>query len=834
MRVPLSWLGEYVKLPKDVTPESVHEALVSVGLEEEDIHSFEVSGPIVVGEVLEFVDEPQSNGKTIRWCQVRVAAKDSPKNPAVRGIVCGAANFDVGDLVVVSLPGSVLPGPFPITARKTYGHTSDGMIASAKELGLGDDHSGILRLATLGIEADVGTDAISLLGLDDVAVEVNVTPDRGYAMSLRGIAREYHHATGVAYTDPARNVTPAQASGFSIALEDSAPIRGVDGCQVFITRGVESVNPLAPTPAFMVARLALAGMRSISLPVDITNYVMLEMGQPIHAYDLDTLSGGITVRRAHPGEKLVTLDDVTRELFAEDLLITDESGPIGLAGVMGGASTEISDSTTRVLVEAAWFDPVSIARTQRRHKLPSEASKRFARGVDPLVAEAAAERVVELLERYAGGSRMTLGSRVMAPSAGVMPTIELHHNAVAELTGIEVPVERTEEILSDIGASVSMSSSGFSVTPPSWRPDLVDAPSLVEEVARIVGYDQVPSHLPIAPAGRGLSPHQAAKRRVSHSLAAWGMTEVLSYPFVSASDNEMFGDSSKPGVPLENALDSLVNRMRVSLIPGLLGVAHRNYSRGFTSLALFEAGLVFESGDGVGTSDIPAGGVKPDEKTLSRLYASVPGQPWFIGGVFLGPAIEKSPGLRSQESDIRDALDAVRVSLEALDAPYEIHQDSHPAFHPGRCGRIVVHGVEVGRVGELLPSIASERDLPGRVPVFEINGDAVLDARGDSPHTAHALSVFPAATQDVSLVVDASLPAHELRSTLVEGMGELLESLHVVDDYRGDGVAEGHKSLTFALRFRAHDRTLTQAEATEAKEAGVTLAASRHGATLRA
>ena len=335
--------------------------------------------------VLEFAEEPQSNGKTIRWCQVRVAAKDSPQNPAVRGIVCGAANFEVGDLVVVSLPGSMLPGPFPITARKTYGHTSDGMIASAKELGLGDDHSGILRLASLGIEAEVGTDAIALLGLDDVAVEVNVTPDRGYALSLRGIAREYHHATGANFTDPAGLVTPDQASGFSIALDDAAPIRGVDGCQVFITRGVEGVNPLAPTPAFMVARLALAGMRSISLPVDITNYVMLEMGQPIHAYDLDTLSGGITVRRAKPGEKLVTLDDVTRELFDEDLLITDESGPIGLAGVMGGASTEISDSTTRVLVEAAWFDPVSIARTQRRHKLPSEASKRFARGVDPPV-----------------------------------------------------------------------------------------------------------------------------------------------------------------------------------------------------------------------------------------------------------------------------------------------------------------------------------------------------------------------------------------------------------------------------------------------------------------
>ena len=229
MRVPLSWLAEYVTLPSDVTPEGVHESLVSIGLEEEGVHSFEVSGPILVGEVLEFVEEPQSNGKTIRWCQVKVAMADTPDSPAVRGIVCGAANFEVGDLVVVSLPGAILPGPFPISARQTYGHTSDGMIASAKELGLGDDHSGILRLATLGIDAPVGTDAIELLGLDDVAVEVNVTPDRGYALSMRGISREYHHATGATFTDPATQLTPGVGKGFSITLEDATPIRGVEG-----------------------------------------------------------------------------------------------------------------------------------------------------------------------------------------------------------------------------------------------------------------------------------------------------------------------------------------------------------------------------------------------------------------------------------------------------------------------------------------------------------------------------------------------------------------------------------------------------------------------------
>jgi len=834
MRVPLSWLAEHVELPAEITPEAVHEALVSVGLEEEALHTFGVSGPVVVGQVLEFVDEPQSNGKTIRWCQVKVAEKDGPDAPAVRGIVCGASNFFVGDFVVVSLPGAELPGPFPISARKTYGHVSDGMIASAKELGLGDDHTGILRLATLGIEAPVGTDAIKLLGLDDVACEVNVTPDRGYALSIRGIAREFHHATGAAFRDPVVTAKPDQASGFSVTVSDDAPVRGVTGCQVFITRSVRGIDPTKPTPPFMVARLQLAGIRSISLPVDVTNYVMLELGQPLHGYDLTALQGGITVRRAKPGEKLTTLDEVERVLDPEDLLITDDSGPIGLAGVMGGLSTEISDTTTDVLIEAAWFDPVSIARTQRRHKLPSEASKRFARGVDPMVAEAAAERVVELLETYAGGSRDSLGSRVIDDGVGVYPAISLAKDAVVALAGMEVSDTDTERILVDIGASVETSKTGFLVTPPSWRPDLVDAPGLVEEVARIVGYDKVPSLLPIAPAGRGLSRSQAHQRRIMNSLAASGMTEVLSYPFVSAEDNEVFGDSSRD-VVVANALDSLANRMRVSLIPGLIQTAQRNVSRGFTSLALFEAGLVFLPGEGeLGTTDIPLGGVRPSEKALTGLSSSLPAQPWTVAGVFVGNAQERHPGQPYRPSDIRDAVDAVRIVGNAAGLEITVAQATHSAYHPGRFGHLVVKGHVVGFVGEVLPKLVRDRDLSGRVTVFSLNGDLLMELAGDAPHEALPLSTYPAATQDVSLVVSHDTPADALREALMTGCGELLESAVLVDDYRGDGVDQGHKSLTFSLRFRAADRTLTQAEATEAKDAGVALARTTHGAVMRA
>ncbi|HYP72841.1 MAG TPA: phenylalanine--tRNA ligase subunit beta, partial [Microbacterium sp.] len=401
MRVPLSWLGEYVEVAPEATPEDVLASLVSVGFEEEDVHGFGLTGPIVVGRVVSFVPEPQSNGKTIRWCQVDVGEAEP------RGIVCGADNFFEGDKVVVTLPGAVLPGPFPIAARKTYGHVSDGMIASARELGLGDEHNGILRLVELGLDPEVGTDAIALLGLDDVAVEINVTPDRGYALSLRGVAREYAHATGAAFRDPGDRSFDELAhpvAGFAVAVVDDAPIRGRVGASEFVVRTVTGVDPTRPTPAWMIARLSLAGIRSLGILIDITNYVMLELGNPIHGYDLDRLAGGITVRRAAPGEKLTTLDGKERALHLEDLLITDESGPIGLAGVMGGAATEMTDATRNVLIEAAIFDTVTIARTARRHKLPSEASKRFERGVDPLIPFVAARRVADLMVEFAGGT----------------------------------------------------------------------------------------------------------------------------------------------------------------------------------------------------------------------------------------------------------------------------------------------------------------------------------------------------------------------------------------------------------------------------------------------
>lgn len=845
MRIPLSWLAEYADLPVGTTPAALHAALVRVGFEEETVHGGELSGPVVVGEVLGFTPEPQKNGKTIRWCSVRVAPdgqRAADGGEAVRGIVCGAGNFLEGDKVVVTLPGTVLPGPFPIAARKTYGHVSDGMIASARELGLSDEHDGILRLTEIGLDPEVGTDAIALLGLDDAAVEINVTPDRGYALSIRGIAREYGASTGAAFRDPALAVSPPDTHDgvVPVAVDDATPIRGRAGCTVFVTRVVRGIDPAAPTPRWMASRLRLAGIRSISLAVDVTNYVMLELGQPLHGYDLAALAGhstgsggpGLGVRRAKPGELLTTLDGQQRALVAEDLVITDGSGAIGLAGVMGGETTEISAATTDVVIEAANFDPVSIGRTARRHKLPSEASRRFERGVDPAVARAAAQRAVDLLVEHAGGvaDPGQTWFDVAEPPAAVL----LSPGAVLRRTGAEVTETETLAALEAIGCTVEAGEQGLLVLPPTWRRDLLEAVDVIEEVVRIVGYDRIPSVLPVAPPGRGLTRSQRLRRSIGTVLAASGGFEVQSYPLVSSMQQEAY--AAGPSMRVANPLDASAPLLRRSLLPGLLDAVRRNRARGTTDLALFELGLVFLPAEGgsYGTAELPPIGARPAPELLSRLAGDLPPQPTHVAVVLTGDRLPKGPGQPAEPVDWRDAVDAaVRIGA-AVGVELRIRQEAGAAgFHPTRSAEVLVGGtVEtvVGVVGELLPG--SVDDVPGRIAAVEIDVDALIAAA--PPSVAFVpISSMPAATQDVSLVVQDQVPAGDVRDALVSGTGPLLETIDFIDDYRGAGLPEGTKSLTFALRFRAPDRTLTAAEATAAKEAGVAVATERTGAHLR-
>ncbi|MBC7442969.1 MAG: phenylalanine--tRNA ligase subunit beta, partial [Ramlibacter sp.] len=631
----------------------------------------------------------------------------------------------------------------------------------------------------------------------------------------------------------------ASTVDFPVTVEDQVPIRGRVGASVFVTRAVRGVDPTRPSPAWLIARLKLAGIRSISLIVDVTNYVMIELGQPIHGYDLDKLTGGITVRRAEPGEKLVTLDDVTRTLNPEDLLITDESGPIGLAGVMGGQSTEIGAETTDVLIEAANFDPVSIARTARRHKLPSEASRRFERGVDPAVAAVAAARVVQLLVELAGGEADGLGS--LHDATPDTQPIALPAGFISGLIGLEYTRDEVRSSLAEIGASLEETETGLKVTPPSWRPDLTDKWTLAEEVARIVGYDRIPSVLPVAPPGRGLTHAQTLRRQVAQTLAATGHTEVLAYPFVAEKSNNLFGLPAGPAVPqmrVANPLDGEAPFLRTSILPGLLQIMHRNRSRGLVDLAVFELGTVFRPVAGIryGASVVPPGAVRPSPQLEAELNAGIPPQPLSVAVALTGVTVRHQPGQPAVAAGWQDALAAVRQVALASGVAITVRQGSHQAMHPGRTAELFVTTdaglASVGFAGELLPRIARDADLPAVVAVAEIDLTAVFAQAGTELH-ATPIATMPAATQDLSLVVDVTVPAGDVLQAVVEGSGPLLDHAELVDDYRGTGILPGRKSLTFALRFRAPDRTLTAAEASDAKLAGVAVAAARFGATLR-
>jgi phenylalanyl-tRNA synthetase beta chain len=820
MRAPLAWLREYVAVPKDSDAEQVAADLVRVGLEEEAIHGGDVTGPLVVGRVLEFVEERQKNGKTIRWCQVDTG------DPEPRGIVCGAHNFLVGDLVVVVLPGAVLPGPFPITARKTYGHVSDGMICSAKELGLGDDHAGIIRLAEWGLDhPQPGDDAITLLGLDERTVEVNVTPDRGYCFSLRGIAREYGHATGAAFTDPAALDVPAPtADGFAVHLADAAPIRGVVGCDRYVARIVRGVDAATPSPRWMQRRLEQAGMRPISLAVDVTNYVMLALGQPLHAFDLAGLVAPIVVRRARAGEKLTTLDDVARELDPEDLLITDSGGDrvLALAGVMGGASSEVTDSTTDVLIEAAHFDWVTVARTARRHKLSTEASRRFERGVDTDLAAAAAELAVRLLVEYGGG---TPGPVTDADARTPRPPIRMPWDEPNRVVGCIWTRDEIVSTLTDIGCEVAAEGDDLVVSAPPWRPDLTVGVDLAEEVARLRGYEHIPSVLPVAPAGRGLTHGQRSRRSVARALAEHGLVEVLSYPFVAPSVHDALGlapdDERRRAARLVNPLSAEQPELRTSILPPLLETLRRNVGRGHVDVGLFEIGLVVRPGAEATSAPRPPAAARPDDATLAAVEAAVPPQPRHVGVVLAGqrqPPGWTGPG---RAAGWADAVDAALVVAETLRVPVVRRADALAPWHPGRCARLeLVDGTVVGHAGELHPKVVSAFGLPARTVAAELDLDALIAVSGQITR-AVPVPTYPIAKEDVALIVDADVPAAAVEASLRAGAGDLLESVRLFDVYTGSQVGEGRKSLAFALRMRAPDRTLTAVEAAAVRDAAV-------------
>ena len=818
MRVPLSWLRDYVDLPA-VDPREVADRLTAAGLQVERVESLgaEISG-VVVARVLA-IEAVDGQKKPIRWVRLTDGTDE-------RQVICGATNFAVGDVVAYARPPATLPGGFEITARKTYGHLSDGMICSGRELGISDEHDGILIL-DIGLE--LGADVVEALDLRDDVLDISINPDRGYALSVRGVAREVATAYGLAFRDPAQVASPPPDGGAYDVRIDSP-----DGCVRFVVRSVSGLDPAAASPSWLARRLVMAGMRPISLMVDITNYLMLDLGQPMHAYDRAALRGPIVVRWATAGETLRTLDDVDRTLDPRDLVIADDSGPIGLAGVMGGASTEIRAGTTEVVLEAASFDPVSVSYTARRHRLGSEASRRFERGVDDDLPRAAAQAAVALIESLGAG---TASASVTDVDRRESPrSILLDPELPGRIAGVAYPATTVEDRLADIGCTVTALPGGLEVTPPPWRPDLKLPVDLVEEVVRLEGYDSLPATVPKAPAGRGLTRSQRLRRQLGRVLADAGYVEVLTSPFVdadSAARLQLEADDPRvPSVRVANPVSDEEPFLRTTLLPGLLGALVRNVGRGLTDIALFETGPVFRVRSGMTAPPVLPAGVRPSDTDLAALDAALPDQPSRVAAVLTGARSRVGWWGPARPADWSDAVAAVQTLATAIGVEVVVTADRHAPFHPGRCAALHVGGALLGHAGELHPRVVEAFGLPARTVAMEISTDVLIAAAPDIA-AAPAVSSYPPATLDIAVAVDAAVPSDEVATALREGAGELLESLRLFDVYSGDQVGAGRKSLAFTLRLRAQDRTLTAEESTAVRDAALAEAARRHGAELR-
>jgi phenylalanyl-tRNA synthetase beta chain len=893
MRVPISWLRSYAPIPVVVDEQDAQEVgrrLTQAGLEVEAVErvGHDVRG-VIVAQVLT-IEELTGFKKQIRYCRVATSDAELTTDPeTVTGVICGATNFSAGDRVAFATPGAILPGGFEITAAKKYGRISAGMICAVDELGIGEDHSGILILAP---GTPLGVDFAEHAQLRDDVLDITVTPDRGYAVSIRGVARELASAYGVPYTDPATTFVPGEdapedapgedASGEDAPADAPSPLKAViadpAACDRFVLRGVAGFDPAAPTPLWMRVRLARCGIRSVSLAVDVTNYLMIELGQPLHAFDADKLSGQITVRRAAPGETLTTLDHVTRKLHEGDILITDDSGPISLAGTMGGLTTEIDDKSVNIVIEAAHFQDTAIAKTARRHRLHSEASYRFERGTDRELPLPATRRAAALLAALGGATIQPWVTHAQEPVTPV--TITMAASYPDRVAGVMYGMDAVVARLAEVGCQVRSTPASqpptiapwraqptdnanhtevakhtdsashkehtdhqhmvLLVTPPSWRPDLTDPADLAEEVIRLEGYSNVPVRRPPATAGRGLTLRQKTLRAVARILSGAGFVEVHSDPFGPANEADSLmlpqADPRRPTVSIANPLSEDQPSLRTTLLPGLFRTLARNVGRGFGDVDLFETGLVFRPRPGAtAAAPILATDRGPTEAELATLAAALPDQPLLVAGVLAGN--RELPGWWGAGRPVSwaDAIEAARSVAAAGHLTLQVRSAATAPWHPGRCAALYVGESLLGHAGELHPRVLAAYGLPPRSSAFELDFDALIaQASAKDPVGGPALSGYPLATQDVALVVADEVPAADVVAALRDGAGELLEDVRLFDVYTGAQLGAGRKSLAYTLRLRAPDRTLTAAEATAARDAAVAAAARRTGAELRA
>jgi len=801
MKVLLSWLREFA--PIDGDPDLVAAQLTALGMELESVTRIGGGlGGVVVARVLEVREHPDAD-------RIRLVDVDAGDGSSLQ-ICCGASNMAAGDLVPLATVGTVMPNGMEIAERKMRGQLSSGMLCSARELELGDDHAGILILPS-DLQPGVPiTEALELV--EDVVYDFDALPNRPDTLSVMGVARDLAAHQGVPFTVPRPELS---TGGTETAQLASVRIDAPDLCGRFNARVLTGLT-IGPSPRWMAQRLLAAGMRPINNVVDVSNYVMLELGQPNHTYDLSTLPGGaLGVRWAREGERLVTLDGVDRELSARDGVIVDgEDRPVGLAGVMGGASTEISDGTTEVLLELAWWDPTAITDTSARLNLHSEASLRFKRGVDPEIAPLAADRACQLLAEVAGAQVHPGGVDVQ----GQLPepaSVLVRTARVNALLGTDLDRDRIAGLLAPIGFEATPAGDDdLQVQVPSWRPDSSIEADVIEEVARHHGYSNLPRAVPASPHTGALTPAQRARRSLRRTLVARGLLEAMPMPFLAPGDLERCGLPAD-GLRLANPLAAEESVLRTSMLPGLLGAVAYNASHRRPGVSLFEVGRVFALGDGV----------------ITDVQRSVE-----EGRVLSGEREHLAVVLAGREAPA--AVELAEVLLATLGWQVaNVVAGELPGLHPGRGARVLARSsagdaVEVGVVGEVDPEVLARLDVTERVAWVQLDLDVLLAEEAEVPLAA-PVSRLPSTDFDLAFVVAEDLPAADVVATIRAAGGELLSAVDLFDVFRSEQLGEGLRSLAFRLRLQPSERTLTDAEVGEVRSAIIAAVESGHGATLR-
>jgi len=808
MRVPLSWLANHVDV--DVPPEALADRLTFAGVEIESVDRVgEDLAGIVTARVLEVTGHPNAD----RLVLVRIDADGDD-----RSVVCGARNFAPGDVVPWAAPGAKLPGGVEVGRREVRGEWSDGMLASARELGVFDDHSGILVLPP---DTTVGVDLVEAVGLRDAVLEVKSAPNRGDTLSMRGIAREVAVLLG---TDlKPLDLTVPEAGPAADGLAD-VQVEDAEGCPLYVARVVQDLDAARPAPLWMANRLYLYGMRPLGAVVDVTNYLLLDQGQPLHAFDLDRVPGQrIVVRRAGEGETLRTLDGRDRRLTAADTLITSGEQALALAGIMGGEDSEVRPDTTRVLIESAHFPPASVRRTMRRLGMSTEGGQRWARGVDPAGAEPVCDQAARLMAQLAGGT-VAAGRLRAGPGVGERPAIRLDWARSAARLGAPTDPRFAAAQLRSVGCRTEVPDDRTVVAvPPSWRFDIELWADLEEEVARRWGYEQIPATLPKATGGR-LTDEQRLRRQARGLLAGMGLTEAQTYPFLSQAALDQLGldpdDPRRRTLRLANPLSEEAPELRTTLLPGLADVARRNLARGLAGVAVYELGAVFlPEGSGAARPERDRG--LPDEPlTLGLLLAGQRQRGRF-----------DDPTAAFDFADVKGVVEGLVAGLGVDGVGYRA--EGPPPYHPGRCAGVFLDQRPVGLLGQLHPRVAADLELPAATFAAELELAPLL-AAVPRMRPAPTPSPYPELSFDVAFLVPPGVAASDLEAALREAGGELLARLTLFDAYQGAPLPPGHRNLAYRVALQAADRTLTDADGAAVRGGMATLAADRLQATLRA